>query len=99
MKKTEIISEGKNELIQWWSDTLSQENNKITYLEHIFLRNGQELESWIEFEDNYNDELTFPLLKNYLLTLNKNKIEKLKLYLKKLKVNFKYQNWDSWENI
>ena len=96
MKNTEVISEGKNEIIEWWSDTLTLENNKIIYFEHMFMKNGQEFESWIEFEDNYNDELIFPLLKNYLVSIKDNRIEKLKIFLKKLNINYSFNNWDTW---
>lgn len=95
MKKTEIISEGKNEIIELWSDTLTQEKNKIYYLQHTFMRNGKEIENWIEFEDNYNDDLLFPLLKNYLLSIKDDRIEKLKKLLKKLNVQFTCGSWDT----
>ena len=95
MKKTEVISEGKNEIIEWWSDTLSIENNKIIYLEHMFLKDGLETENWIEFKDDYNDEMLIPLLSNFLKNQKNDRISKLITLLKKLNIRYKHHNWET----
>lgn len=97
MKKSEILEKGKNELITW-CNTISCDENTIIYLEHVFIhKNNQEIENWIKVLDTKNDELLYPLIKNYILSIKDEKIDNLKLFLKKNKIEFEEGFWDTVE--
>lgn len=98
MYKSEILEKSQNKEFSW-SNSLSIEKNKIIYLEHLFVHENElEIENLIEISDTNEDELLYPLIKNYLKSLNNNKIENLEKILIKNNIKFKKIFWSTYSD-
>ena len=96
MNRSETLEEGKNEMFTW-SNSLTLENNQITYLAHTFVHhNNLEIEHWIKTIDAKENDL-YESIKKFLKSINDNKIEKLKIFLDKKNIKYEEKIWDTYE--
>ena len=93
----QVIDEGKNQVFSW-SDTLSDDGQKIRYHEYIYnTPNCMEFENWIEVENKWLNESTFKKLEIYLKSLKRHqdRLKKMKKCLKEKNIPFEEGDWQS----
>ena len=86
----QVIDEGKNQVFSW-SDTLSDDGQKIRYHEYIYnTPDCMEFENWIEVENKWLIKSTFKKLAIYLKSFERHqdRLEKMKKCLEENKISF-----------
>ena len=100
MTNSVTLSCGENELF-YWSDSISEDDERIVYLEHSFpINSGMEYENTLEIIKNDNLYITFDECLEFLKTLGKNssnRMDKFKEFLDTKGVKYKYFLWDRWD--
>ena len=93
----QVIDEGKNQIFSW-SDTLSDDGQKIRYHEYIYdTPNCMEFENWIEVENKWLNKSTFKKLYVYLKSLERHqdRLEKMKKCLEEKNIPFEEGDWQT----
>ena len=100
MTNSVTLRNGKNELF-YWSDTLSEDDTRIVYLEDSFpIKSGMEYENTLEIFKDENLYITFDECLEFLKALGKNstnRMDKFKEFLDSKGVKYKHFLWDRWE--
>ena len=97
----QVIDESKFKLKNFyhsWSDTLSDDGQKIRYHEYIYdTPNCMEFENWIEVENKWLIKSTFKKLVIYLKSLERhqNRLEKMKKCLEEKNIPFEEGDWQT----
>ena len=91
---------GENQIFHW-SDSISEDDTKIVYLEHSFpIKSGMEYENTLEIIKDDNLCITFDECLEFLKTLGKNstnRMDKFKEFLNSKGVKYKHFLWDRWD--
>ena len=93
----QVIDEGKNQVFSW-SDTLSDDGQKIRYHEYIYnTPDCMEFENWIEVENKWLIKSTFKKLTKYLKSLQRHqeRLEKMKKCLEDKSIPFEEGDWQT----
>ena len=100
MTNSVTLRSGENQLFHW-SDSISEDDTKIVYLEHSFpIKSGMEYENTLEIIKDDNLYITFDECLEFLKTLGKNstnRMDKFKEFLDSQGVKYKHFLWDRWE--
>jgi hypothetical protein len=100
MKNSVKIRYGENELLHW-SDSISEDDTRIVYLEHSFqVKGGMEYENTLEILKKENLNISFIECLEFLKTLNKSStktMDKFKEFLDTKGIKYKHFLWDGWE--
>ena len=93
----QVIDEGKNQVF-CWSDTLSDDGQKIRYHEYIYnTPDCMEFENWIEVENKWLNKSTFKKLAMYLKSFERHqdRLEKMKKCLEEKSIPFEVGDWQT----
>ena len=93
----EVIDEGKNDLMSW-SDTFSDDGEKLSYDEFIYNTNDcMDLEWWIHIDKKNLHTIAYKWFLLFLRSLkkDKNRLEKFKRLLVDLDIKFEEGDWQT----
>ena len=95
--RSKTISKGEN-LIFTWHDNISEDKDKISYHESVYVKNqSMDLEDWLHVKRQNLGKLTLEYLYSSLKNTKKPRLSFLKKFLTRNKIVYETGSWESFD--